>query len=113
MQTWFIDTGAAKNKLNSVSINQMDSSSTERVQNDILECERRYIKILRPMIYNIRVQTIFIQGISVSLEAISEQSKSGFSIMKTCLRCVSVSNYRDKFPCFLFNYEIGCPSEFI
>ena len=67
MQTWFIDTGAAKNKLNLVSINQMESSSTERVQNDILECERRYIKILRPMIYNIRVQTIFIQGISVSL----------------------------------------------
>ena len=50
MQTWFIDTGAAKNKLNSVSINQMDSSSTERVQNDILECERRYTKIFRSMI---------------------------------------------------------------
>ena len=35
------------------------------------------------------------------------------SIMMKCLRCVIASNYRDKFLCFLFNYEIGRASEFI
>ena len=44
MQTWFIDTGTAKNKLQTKWTLQVQKGC----KNVILECERRYIEILRP-----------------------------------------------------------------
>ena len=76
MQTWFIDTGTAKNKLqSSVSINQMDSSSTERVQKCYFGMWAQIYWNLKTYVLNYQGSNKLYQGIGVSLVTILEQSE--------------------------------------